>query len=173
MAQNRVVGVGTLMSLGTLMSASALASTVTAELNGFDEVPSIRSEATGSFRATLNESGNEVSYTLTYSDVATPVQFAHLHFAQRGVNGGVAVWLCDNSGSAPSGVQVCPNDSGTVEGTIGTADIVGPVDQGLAAGDLTGLLRAIGAGSIYANVHSEAFPGGEIRGQLEPEFGIE
>lgn len=173
MVQNRVIGRGALVGLGILMSSSAFAASVTAELSGFNEVPSIRSNATGSFDAALNESGDTISYTLTYSGIAAPVQFAHLHFAQRGVNGGVAVWLCDNSGNGPAGVQACPNESGTVEGTIGSADILGPAEQGLAAGDFTGLLQAIGSGSIYANVHSETFPGGEIRGQLEPAFGIE
>jgi hypothetical protein len=43
---------------------------------------------------------------------------------------------------------------------------VGPAGQGIAAGEFDELVRAIKAGVTYANVHSEMFPGGEIRGQL-------
>lgn len=173
MVQNRVIKRGTLLSLGILMSASAFANSVSTELSGFEEVPSIRSDASGNFGATLNENGDALSYTLTYSGIATPVQFAHFHFAQRGVNGGVVVWLCDNTGSGPAGVQGCPNESGTVEGTIASADVLGLAEQGFVAGEFAGLLKAIEADSIYVNVHSEAFPAGEIRGQLEPAFSTE
>ena len=39
--------------------------------------------------------------------------FAHIHFAQEGVNGGVAAFLCGGDGK-----PACPQGSGTVTGTI-------------------------------------------------------
>ena len=45
--------------------------------------------------------------------------------------------------------------------------MIGPANQGIAAGEFDELVRAIRAGVTYANVHSEKFPGGEIRGQIE------
>jgi CHRD domain len=46
-------------------------------------------------------------------------------------------------------------------------DVIGPASQGIAAGEFDELVRAIRAGVTYANVHSEKFPGGEIRGQIK------
>ena len=51
-------------------------------------------------------------------------------------------------------------------GTILPSDVVGPAGQGIAAGEFAELVRAIRNGATYANVHSEMFPGGEIRGNI-------
>ena len=85
---------------------------------------------------------------------------AHIHFGQRGVNGGVSAFLCGGSGTP------CPA-SGTVEGTITAANVVGPAAQGIAPGEFAELLRAMGLGVTYVNVHTTpTYPGGEIRGQI-------
>jgi hypothetical protein len=97
---------------------------------------------------------------------------AHVHFAQRGVNGGIMVFLCSNLGNGPAGTQACPpagtkDNPAVVTGTFDAADIIGGANaQGIAPGEFLKVLRAIRAGSAYANVHSDLFPGGEIRGQL-------
>jgi hypothetical protein len=93
--------------------------------------------------------------------------FAHIHFGQKNVSGGVAAFLC-GGGSKPA---ACPAREGTVTGTIVAADVVGPSNQGIAAGEFAELVRAIRAGKTYANVHSSKFPGGEIRGQISARNG--
>ena len=57
-------------------------------LTGFQEVPAISTAASGRFVATLDD--DELSYELSYSGIegGTAV-FAHIHFGQRSVNGGV------------------------------------------------------------------------------------
>jgi hypothetical protein len=50
---------------------------------------------------------------------------------------------------------------------------MGPTEQRFTVGEFAELLIAIGAGVVYANVHSDIFPAGEIRGQLEPAFGTQ
>ena len=94
---------------------------------------------------------------------------SHIHFGQPSVAGGISVWLCGNPPlTPPAGTALCPNpgDGAEVTGTLTAANVVGPVGQGIAAGEFAELIRAIRKGDAYANVHSTKFPGGEIRGQI-------
>jgi hypothetical protein len=133
---------------------------VTAELEGYQEVPSISSDAEGEIKLKLN--GSSIKYELEYSGFTAQNKalLAHIHFAQEGVPGGVAADLC--GASRPP----CPETSGKVTGTITAENVKALPLQGLAAGDIGALIRAIKAGYTYANVHSTTFAGGEIRGQI-------
>lgn len=82
------------------------------------------------------------------------------------MNGAVSVFLCSNLGNGPAGTQFCPPPRATVEGTITAGDVIGPVAQGIAPGELDELMRAIRAGVTRADVHSSKFAGGEIGSQL-------
>jgi hypothetical protein len=53
-----------------------------------------------------------------------------------------------------------------VTGTLNAAGVVGPTAQGIAPGEFAELVRAIRNGAAYANVHSVAFPAGEVRDQV-------
>jgi hypothetical protein len=133
---------------------------VQARLKGFEEVPAVSTVASGSFEAQIDRAAQRIDYELSYMDLEATVLFAHIHLGQRTANGGVAAFLCGGGGK-----PACPQ-SGTVTGTIVPADVVGPAAQGIAPGEFDELVRAIRAGVTYANVHSEKFPGGEIRGQI-------
>jgi hypothetical protein len=144
----------------SLAGASNDDMTVSARLNGFQEIPSKLTDGHGTFRAKI--SGSSIQYELTFSDLTTPAEASHIHFAQRGVNGGIFAFLCGGGGK-----PACPSSGGTVTGTITLADILAPSpDQGLSAGDFAGAVRAILSGNTYVNVHSTRFPAGEIRGQI-------
>jgi hypothetical protein len=130
-----------------------------ASLSGYLEVPSISTTARGSFRAEVN--GSAIHYRLSFRDLSTPPLFAHIHFARPDVNGGVAAFLCGGGGK-----PACPAAGGTVTGTILAADVIGPTDKGIAAGEFAELIRAMRNGATYANVHSELYPSGEIRGNI-------
>ena len=145
----------------------AQAGTAITVLRGFDEVPALSTLGRGTFTATINADGSEMTYELQYSRLSGPPTQAHLHFGQKGVNGGIMIFLCSNLGNGPAGTQACPAE-GTITGTIHASDVVGSAAaQGVAAGELFAPLRGLRGGVVYANVHSTMFPAGEIRGQVQ------
>lgn len=139
---------------------------VRAQLKSFDEVPSLSTAGHGLFRGTLSNDGEELAFILSYDDLEGEVLQAHLHLGQTGVNGGISIFLCSNLGNGPAGTQECPPSPATVSGTVSAEDVIGPNGQGIAPEEWEEVKRAIAAGVVYANVHSDLFPGGEIRGQL-------
>ncbi len=129
-----------------------------ASLNGYLEVPSISTAARGSFRAELR--GSTLHYRLTIRDFSENPLFAHIHFARPDVNGGVIAFLCGGGGK-----PACPRN-GTVTGTVVAANVIGPADRGITAGEFGELIRAMRNGATYANVHSPTYMPGEIRGNI-------
>jgi hypothetical protein len=163
------VGVAALTAVGTA-GAVALAqggNDFKERLTGYQEVPALSTSGHGTFRASIRNHGTAIRYRLSYAGLDTKPLQAHIHLGQRGVNAGVIVFLCDNTGAGPAGTKPCPDPSGTVTGTLHAADVIGPAPQGIAAGEFGELVRAMRAGATYANVHTEKYPGGEIRAQLE------
>lgn len=165
-ATTAAVFAGALM-LAAPGSSSAQETGFSARLESFNEVPSISSTASGSFRATLSEDGLSLNYKLSHSGLSAPITQSHIHFGQTHTNGAIMVFLCqtvsnpDPTGLAPECVQ-----SGTVEGTITTANIIQAGNQGIGNGEFGEFLAAIEDASGYVNVHTTGFGSGEIRGQV-------
>ncbi|MGH2751037.1 MAG: CHRD domain-containing protein [Actinomycetota bacterium] len=165
----RKLAVGVCVSLVALMLVPIVVSQASsdgprgpfnARLKGFNEVPAVSTEATGRFSARVDRGAEEIAFRLEYEDLEGEVLFAHIHLGQRDVNGGVITFLCGGGG-----FDDCPQE-GTVTGVIEASDIIGPSGQGIAAGEFDEVVDAMMAGVTYANVHSDKFPGGEIRGQI-------
>jgi CHRD domain len=143
-----------------------------ATLNGYHETtggpPTATGNPTGSisttghgrFRASVR--GDRIHYVLAYEDMeGGDVTAAHIHFAERHVAGGVIAFLCGGGGK-----PACTEPDGRFEGDITAADIIGPADQGLEAGNLAEAIRALRNRAVYANVHTARWPEGEIRGDI-------
>lgn len=150
--------------LGAAVTARA-DQTVKARLHGFNEVPAVSSTGSGEFRATIRE--DAVDWELSYEGLeGTVTTAAHIQLGQKDVNGGVSVFFCGGTTTPP-----CTPGSGTFSGTFTAADVIGPVAQGIAPGELSELIAAIRAGKTYVNVHTNKHPGGEIRGQVREDRG--
>jgi hypothetical protein len=139
-----------------------------ARLNGFQETPSVSSTGFGNFEAEL-VNPTKLHYMFHYEGLEGGTSlFAHVHFGQRGVVGGVSFFLC--GGPPAGGVAVpkptCPDVQGTIEGDVTPTDVIGPNGQGIEAGSFAEIVRAMQAGQSYANIHTTRWPGGEIRGQI-------
>jgi CHRD domain-containing protein len=137
------------------------------KLTGYEEDPlALSTTGAGRFRAQVDDKKQEITYRLSYAALEGPVLQAHIHFGGKAQSGGISAFLCSNLGNGPAGTPACPPAPGVVDGVIRPAGVVGPAGQGIAAGEFAELVAAIRAGTAYANVHSEKYPGGEIRGQL-------
>ncbi len=152
----------------TVATADEAATNFSANLSGFSEVlptgGNVLTDGSGSFHATVH--GSSLTYTESFSGLTTPVTQSHIHFAERGVNGGVFVFLCSNLGNGPAGTPACPAGGGTVTRTVTAADFLAVTAQNVPAGSFESALRILRSGDAYANVHTTRFPGGEIRGQV-------
>lgn len=153
-------------SVGSLQASAGGGRVFMATLDGYQEVPTLSVAGMGTFRADLAVTGESLSYRLSYSDLTGPALFAHIHLGRPAIAGGVIAFLCDSTENAPPGVPDCPGAGGTVTGTIEPDDVVGPAGQGIASGEFDELVAALRAGAAYANVHTDLFQPGEIRGQI-------
>jgi hypothetical protein len=146
----------------------------TANASTFQEVVPKGNGAHGRFVSTLSEDGTTLNWTFTWEGLTGPPLFAHIHFAMRGVNGGIMTFLCGGPNGNPDvpAKPACPQTtSGTITGSTTAADIIalttpGPTDQAVPLHDFATFLRTIRVGDSYVNMHTTRFPGGEIRGQL-------
>jgi hypothetical protein len=138
----RRVLLATALTAVFVSAASAATVTYTAKLSGSREVPKTDSKGTGKLDATFDTKTKELKYTLTFDGLSGPATAAHFHGpANMKANAGVVGPLGDKSPTSP------------VTGTITLTD-----DQA----------KELQSAKIYANVHTAANPGGEIRGQLHP-----
>jgi len=160
--------IGLLLAVGAFsVSARDRDDKLHAKLVGTQEVPAVSTGASGDIELRI-ESDGSISYKLSYEGLeGGNTLFAHIHLGQRSVNGGVMTFLC-GGGTKPT---ACPGPSGTVEGTIVAADILGLATQQVPAGAFDEFKRALFNGTAYANVHTTASPGGEIRGQIRANEG--
>ena len=191
MNQRVIVASALILTITVVMAIAQGGKGIKELLSGYEEVPVVSTTAHGEFKATISKDESEIAYELSYADLEGNVNQAHIHLGQRGVNGGISVWLCGNPQPPPTppattppaitpppGTQLCPPSPATISGTLTPANIVGPTGQGIDpnandAAEFAELIRAIRAGNTYVNVHSSKFPGGEIRSQIDHGHGNE
>jgi CHRD domain len=154
--------------------AMALADEIVVRLVGYQETPqTLNSAGSATLVARISEDGTSIEYRLSYSGLADVLQ-SHIHFGSPATSGGVALFLCTNLGNAPASVPTppaCPPPPATVTGTLTAANVIALPGQGIEGGaaGFAEVLRAIRAGAAYANVHTTAHPGGELRGRLSSD----
>lgn len=125
---------------GTTNTASvALPSNAFASnLTGAEEVPPVAASATGTGVAVVDPSTMQMKATIVTAGITATA--AHIHVAPRGQSGPIVFPLAETSGG--SGIW-------TTQATLTTTQ-----------------MNDLRAGNYYFNVHSAAFPNGEIRGQI-------
>ncbi|WP_336345133.1 CHRD domain-containing protein [Halalkalicoccus ordinarius] len=137
--------------------------TYSAELSGDAEVPPVETDASGHATFEANEDETAVEYEVHVESICNVTQ-AHVHLGEEGENGPVVVWLYPEEGAEPELIEG-RFDGTLAEGTITEDDFVGPL-EGASFEEAAETLESEGG---YVNVHTEQHPGGEIRGQIEPD----
>ena len=125
-----------------------------AKLTGKDEVPPKDTKASGVAEFTVT-GANSMSYKVTVNNMEK-VTAAHIHQGKVGENGPVVVTLFKTD--SPSATT----NGDLSQGTVSSDKFEGP----LAGKPLSDLINMINNGEAYVNVHTQANPKGEIRGQL-------
>jgi CHRD domain len=134
-------------------------------LTGDEQVPSVDSNGRGVavFRWTTD---TELEYGLLAFGLNAPVTKAHIHTRESGKSGPHVVNLVDSGATEE---QHLFGSSVVATGTISDDDLVGPY-EGSSLDDLT---TEMAGGKTYVNVHSKAYPDGEIRDQIYPVQAVD
>lgn len=142
-----------LLSIFVAGCGATIAGGFEALLNGANEVPPVSVSSNG--RATFDPEGAAMRYSITVFSMTSTVTAAHIHGpAGPGANAGIIVTLFSGSAAPPVNGQL-------VQGTFNESSI-NPA-SGVSWNQLRDLM---GSGGVYVNVHTTAFPDGEIRGQI-------
>jgi hypothetical protein len=152
---------GAIFSVGLMAFASASQAQTTqfkADLTGSNEVPMSQTSGTGTVTATLDSETKRLTWEGAYSGLSGPATAAHIHgSAAAGSNARLVFWISDNIGQCSQGECKSNNEA--------KAQPLSSPFRGSAA--LTDTqVNDLMAGMYYVNIHTNAYPRGEIRGQL-------
>jgi hypothetical protein len=142
--------------LGSLISFGAIASVVSCDKNdsdqeifslsgdatGAEEVPAVTTSGSATLTGSLDTKTKQLNYTITWTGLSGNVVAAHFHGpADVGTNAPpIIAFTVTNNGSA-----------GSLSGSEMIADTT---------------IEHFKNGRIYYNLHTPAYPGGEIRAQV-------
>jgi hypothetical protein len=140
-------------------------------LSGSEEVPPVTTKARGNALFQVEPAGEEMEFRLIVANLENVIQ-AHIHCGPRGVNGPVVLWLYPPA--PPSALIPGRSDGILSHGTATAADVIARPDSPACPGgvaNMADLIAKMHTGGVYVNVHTSAFPAGEIRGQIQGRGG--
>ena len=154
--------------------ASAQSLVYTASMSGPQEEPPNGSPAVGGATIVIDTAAHTINFSVPFSGMVGYTTTAHIHCC-------TATPMSGTAGPATA-LPVLPGfpldvTSGTYDATLSLLDpaTYSPTflnnNGGSASGAETALMAGLAAGTAYLNIHSSAYPGGEIRGfiTLVPE----
>lgn len=129
-----------------------------AALKGSDQVPPSETTGTGTIAATYNSVTKRLSWKGSYSGLSGPPTAAHIHGpAAPGANARLVFWISDN-------VEQCSQGECKLNSDARAHPLTSPFEGSATLTD-TQAAELMG-GMYYVNIHTNAYPRGEIRGQL-------
>jgi hypothetical protein len=111
-------------------------------LTGAQQVPPVQTTATGTADLTYDPTTRMLTWSVTSNGLSGPATMAHFHGpAREGKNAPPVIWLSEKGAPVPNPIK-------------GSATLTPEQAQQFTAGEW------------YVNMHTQANPGGEIRGQV-------
>ncbi|MDV3292738.1 MAG: CHRD domain-containing protein [Nitrososphaerales archaeon] len=139
----------------TLTTTAPQSNTFTAALGNFEVPKASGSTAAGTATVTLSADGTTLHFVVIVNGI-TNVTLSHIHLGNSSTAGPVVVPFF-----------LGPTKTGSFSGILAQGDVTAASFTGPLAGkSMADLITNMRNGLCYVNVHTTAFPGGEIRGQL-------
>lgn len=132
-----------------------------AGLTGGQEVPPVETSAQGGALFSVAEDGSSLEYAVVVNALENVTQ-GHIHLGGADENGPVVVWLYPGPDEQEPRLMEGRTDAVLASGSIAAEHLVGELE----GESLDALVAEMAAGNAYVNLHTEANPAGEIRGQL-------
>ncbi|MEO1596366.1 MAG: CHRD domain-containing protein [Pseudomonadota bacterium] len=158
-----------------VMSTQALADnhaalTSKTPLTAAEEVqnPAVESDGLSNAIITFGPRYRKAEVRVTFGNLEGEVTRLHLHCAPAGENGPIAIGLVDLVAVSQDNSESVTLDANTIIGTVRNRQFPDAAANACGIRNLRDLARAINIGFIYWNLHTTAFPAGELRGQVAP-----
>ncbi len=175
MSSLRVVALPFACSCVFACSISSAGTIFTADLTGAQEVPAVITNAWGTATLELSDDQSTLTYVidtfgLDIGEIKTPeepgndISGSHIHIAPAGENGPVVFGIFRPQHDLDRYI--------TINGPSGLIRFQGAWDESDVANGAAPLAEQLAnllAGKLYINIHTNANPDGEIRGQIVPE----
>jgi hypothetical protein len=127
-----------------------------ASLTGAQEVPPVATPATGAARVFISPDQSFMQVLLAVTNIRQ-VHEAHIHLGRPGQNGPIVTFIFGSTQGIDAPFPILLTNR-----TFTARDLAGP----LFGMPLSALVAQMLSGNTYINVHTNAHPDGEIRGQL-------
>ncbi len=166
------------LTTSLLAAAPALANggfRSTTVLSDAQEVQDEPVESSGFARAvvTFDAGLTEARVDVRFRGLVGTVTRLHFHCNVAGANGPIALGLIDFVDPDNDNSDVVTLGRGRISGRLTNADFPaeepdceGTIDRPI--NNIASLAQAIEEGGVYWNLHTDAFPAGELRGQVRP-----
>jgi len=157
------------LSVAAVIAGSALSANASAALLSWygtlgPEGPG--ASGTGSALVTFDSISHDLTFDITFSGLSAPTTVAHIHCCTALPGAGTAAVAVDTPTllGFPAGVTAGSYlNSFDLDDPLNFVPAFVTANGGTAAGATAALIGGLDAGSAYFNIHSTAFPGGEIR----------